>query len=179
ERAERRFPSGELPVQADTRAHRRLGVPLRVSRLGEPRRGGATGRMIDLLRNSWLRLLGLLLLLAGLFFLLRALHHLLTPFLIAFPLAFFLDPPVHAMERLFERLLRRRGSDRHWFHPRAAAVGILALGVLVVIVVVLLFAVPLVTEQIVDTAKKLPGWIQSLREKAWPLIQSLAERYPD
>jgi predicted PurR-regulated permease PerM len=135
--------------------------------------------MKDLIRNPWLRLLGLLAALAGLFLLLRALRHVLTPFAVAFALAYFLNPAVNALERLFEKGLSRSASGRHWMHPRAAAVGILTFAVVVVVAVVLLVAVPVITEQVVDTAKKLPDWARTLRDKAQPVIQRLNLRYPE
>src|SRR4029450_5138528 len=95
ERAQRGVPAGAPALPSDPGADRGLGLPLRVPGLGDPRRSGASGRMKDLIGNPWLRLVGLLAALAGLFLLLRALRHVLTPFGVAFALAYFLNPAVN------------------------------------------------------------------------------------
>lgn len=135
--------------------------------------------MKDLVRNPWMRLLAVVCGLLLLAWLLSALRPVLTPFVVAFGLAYFLNPAANAMERLFEAEIARSRMLRGWLHPRTAAVGVLAGAVLVVLVVIVLFAVPTLAEQVADTARKLPGWMQTLRARVEPVIQRLNLRYPE
>jgi predicted PurR-regulated permease PerM len=135
--------------------------------------------MKDIVRSAWMRLL---LLVAGLLlfvWLLLAVRQVLTPFAVAFALAYFLNPLANALERILQRGIERSRLLRGWLHPRSAAVGIIAGLVLVVVVVLILFVVPTVMQQLVDTAKKLPDWARTIRAKVEPAIQRLNLRYPE
>jgi predicted PurR-regulated permease PerM len=101
-----------------------------------------------------------------------------TPFLLAFALAYALNPLVNALERGFGRILpRRRG--RPLVSPRPAAVGVLFALVVAVALLILLFGVPAAFHQASDAVKKLPTDFESLRVKLEPKLQRLSERYPN
>lgn len=123
-------------------------------------------------QNAWFRLIAGLVLLAGLVYVLRALGGALTPFGIAFALAYFLNPPVNAMERAF----RSRGFTKQ---PRALAVGILTTVVLAVAIAAVVIVVPVITGQISETVRKLPQYFETLRAKIEPLYQRLNVQYPE
>lgn len=135
--------------------------------------------MSGLLERSTVRLaatVGGLSLLAWLLYLLRGV---LTPFAVAFALAYFLNPAVSWMEDLFERRVARMRLVRGWFHTRAAAVGVLTVAVLLVVAAVLLLVVPAVYHQVSETVAKLPEYMRTLRARVEPAIQRLNLRYPE
>lgn len=134
--------------------------------------------MNDAWRNPWARFAALAGGLALVFWLVSALRSILTPFAAAFALAYFLNPAANALEDAFVRQNERRRTLR-WLDPRAAAVGILAGTVVVVLVAALLFVVPAASDQVADTAQKLPTYVQSLRAKVQPAIEKLNLRYPE
>ena len=124
------------------------------------------------LRNPWVRAL---LAVAAIVLLLRALEavrEVLTPFAVAFALAYFLNPAASALERALERPGRR-------IHPRTVAVGVIALFALLALVAVLLFVLPAVYHQLADAVTKLPGWLRALRGRLEPVYQRLNLRYPE
>ena len=103
----------------------------------------------------------------------------LTPFAVAFTLAYGLNPLVNWLERGFARLLPRIPVAGPRIPPRAAAVGVLA--VLLVLVLVVLFAVviPVVVHQVSETVAKVPSYLQVLRAKVEPAYQRLNLKYPE
>jgi predicted PurR-regulated permease PerM len=122
-----------------------------------------------------MRVVGLLLLLGLLLWAIAWLRGILTPFAVGFALAYVLNPPANGLERLFKRLLRRLP----WVSPRAVAVATLALLMLVVVTLILLLVVPTVTQQVTETASKLPGYAERLRARVEPVIERLNVRYPE
>jgi predicted PurR-regulated permease PerM len=125
----------------------------------------------QILRNPWVRLIAALaaivLLLRGL----EALREVLTPFVIAFALAYFLNPVVTGLERT----LARGGR----MHPRTAAVMLIAVLVLLAIVCVVMFVVPAVYHQVSEAIARLPDWVRALRGRLEPLYQRLNLQYPE
>lgn len=134
--------------------------------------------MRRLAANPWLRLAALLATLLALGFLLGRLSGVLTPFAVAFGLAYFLNPVVNSLERAFERLLARRPRLGRLIAPRAAAVGLLCVAVTLALALVLLIVVPTLARQVSDTAAKLPGYVQTLRERVEPWVERVSGRYP-
>jgi predicted PurR-regulated permease PerM len=132
----------------------------------------------DLLRKPWVKVALAVLLLALLFWALQRLREVLTPFAIAFAVAYFLNPPVNAMERGLGRLLGRLRFLHGRLNPRMVAVGILALVLVLVLVLILLFVVPAGYHQASDTAAKLPEYLKLLRAKIEPAYQRLHVQYP-
>jgi len=120
----------------------------------------------ELLRSPWVRVGLLLLALVALLWCLSLLSAVLTPFAIAFAAAYFLNPPVNAMEAFFERDIARSRLFRGRMDPRGAAL-------------VILLVVPAASHQISEAAGKLPGYLRSAREKLEPLYQRLNLRYPE
>jgi predicted PurR-regulated permease PerM len=108
-----------------------------------------------------------------------ALRGALTPFGIAFALAYFLNPLVNGMERFFERDIARSALLRGRLHPRAAAVGVLAVLVALALLALVLIVVPLVYEQVSEAVSKLPDYMRTLRAKIEPAYQRLNLRYPE
>ena len=134
--------------------------------------------MKDLLRKPWVRVALTAVVLVLLFWALRRLRDVLTPFAIAFAVAYFLNPPVNAMERGLGRLFRRVRFLHGRVNARMVAVGILAVVVALVLVLTLLFVVPAGYHQASDTAAKLPEYLRLLRAKIEPAYQRLHVQYP-
>jgi len=127
--------------------------------------------MNEIFRNPWVRLIAAI---AGVVLLLRAvgaLRDVITPFLIAFALAYFLNPLVTLLERTFARGGR--------MHPRTAAVMLIAVLVLLVVVCVVVFVFPAVYRQVTYAIGRLPDWVRQLRGRLEPLYQRLNLRYPE
>lgn len=135
--------------------------------------------MKDLLQSSWARLGLALLALAALLWCLSLLGGVVTPFAIAFALAYFLNPPVNAMERFFAGDIARSRIFRGRLDARAAAVGLLCVAATLVVCLVIAVVVPAASHQISEAAGKLPGYLRSLREKLEPIYERLNLRYPE
>ncbi len=134
--------------------------------------------MIAVARNPWVRAVLALAVLAALGLLLARLSGVLAPFGVAFGLAYLLNPPVNAMERGFARLLRRAPRLARVLHPRTAAVGLLCVTAALALALVVVVVVPTVAHQVTEAASKLPGWVQTVRAKAEPLLEQVRGRYP-
>jgi predicted PurR-regulated permease PerM len=132
----------------------------------------------DLLRRPLIKVALTAVVLALLLWGLNRLRDVLTPFAIAFTLAYFLNPPVNAMERGLARLIKRVGFLHGRLNPRLVAVGILAVAVVLVLILVLLFVVPAGYHQASDTAGKVPEYLKLLRAKIEPAYQRLHVQYP-
>jgi predicted PurR-regulated permease PerM len=114
---------------------------------------------------------------AALVWMVIALKGVVTPFAVAFALAYFLNPPVNALERGLVRILpRRRGQPI--LHPRSAAVGMLLLVVAGVLALVFAVGVPAAFHQATEAVAKLPEDVESLRTKLEPKLQRFGEKYP-
>lgn len=135
--------------------------------------------MRELLRSAWVRVGLLLLVLAAVLWCLSLLASVLTPFVIAFAFAYFLNPAVNAMERFFSRDIARSRLLRGRLKPRAAAVGILCVAVVLVLGLVIAVVVPAAWTQVSEAAAKLPGYLRTLRARLEPIYQSLNLRYPE
>jgi predicted PurR-regulated permease PerM len=135
--------------------------------------------MKELLSRPPVRLALVLLLVAGLLWCLSLLEPVLTPFGIAFAIAYFLNPPVNALERFFEGDIAKSRLVRGRLHARTAAVGILIAAALVSLVLALLFLVPVLAHQVAEAVRRLPGYIQSARARLEPLYEKLNLQYPD
>jgi len=131
------------------------------------------------LRNPWLRLAlaagAVLLVLWGLLRLLA----ILTPFVVAFALAYFLNPAVNALEGLLARGMRRAPRLGRRIDARVLAVGFLAAAVLVAFVVALLIVAPAVYKQAAEAVARMPEYARVLRARAEPLLERLQLRYPE
>ncbi len=128
--------------------------------------------MKEALRNPWLRLVAAIVAVVLLVRAVGAIREVLTPFAIAFALAYFLNPLVTAFERV-----AARGGAR--LQPRAAAVTLIALLVLLVIVVFVVFVVPTVYRQVSYAISRLPDWVRAMRGRLEPLYQRLNLKYPE
>ncbi len=124
-------------------------------------------------RALWRVLLGLGVAAALVWAVIR-LQSILTPFAVAFALAYFLNPATNALEDFYKRIFRRL----RWVAPRAAAVGTLFVALVLVVVLVALVVVPTIYRQVSETAAKLPGYVQRVRAEVEPAIQRLNLRYP-
>jgi predicted PurR-regulated permease PerM len=134
--------------------------------------------VIELLRKPWLRPLlgiGLLVLAVWMFVSLRSV---LRPFIVAFVLAYFLNPVANTLESFLERRSSPTSRLRQHLQARAVAVGIITILIVALLVVVTLTVVPTVSDQVVQTAKKVPDYARTLRSRLEPLIQRLNLRYP-
>lgn len=128
--------------------------------------------MREALRSPWLRLAAAVGAVALLAWALVAVRDVLTPFAVAFALAYFLNPAATALERALARQGRTVGA-------RTAAVAIIAVAFLMVLAGVLLFGVPAVYHQLTEAIAKLPEWVRGLRGRLEPLYQRLNLRYPE
>jgi predicted PurR-regulated permease PerM len=100
-----------------------------------------------------------------------------TPFLLAFALAYALNPMVNGLERAIGRVApRRRG--RPIVSPRPVAVGVLFALVVAAVLAVVIFGLPAAFHQVSDAVKTLPADFQSLRTKLEPKLDRLSQRYP-
>jgi predicted PurR-regulated permease PerM len=103
-------------------------------------------------------LIGLLLGLVGLYLL----RNILLPFVAGLAIAYMLDPVCDWLER--------RGFSR------PAATVIISACIVVVLVVALVFLLPLVEQQIVDFAGRLPGFVEALANRLLPTLASFGEQ---
>jgi predicted PurR-regulated permease PerM len=136
--------------------------------------------MSDFLRRPLTRavlvVLGILLFFRAVY----ALRDPLTPFAVALALAYFLNPLVNGMERVFARgLSRAPAAVRDRVDPRMVAVGLLAVTVLIIFMAVVLVVVPQVYQQVSDTVAKLPDYVNRLRARLEPAYQRLHLKYPE
>jgi predicted PurR-regulated permease PerM len=133
----------------------------------------------ELLRSPWARLGLLLLALLVLLWCFSLLAAVLTPFAIAFALAYFLNPPVNAMERFFAGDIAKSRLFRGRLDPRTAAVGILCVAVALVVSLLVALVVPAAWHQVSEAVSKLPGYVQTARTRLEPLYERLNLRYPE
>ena len=103
----------------------------------------------------------------------------LTPFAASLALAYFLNPPVNALERVFDRFLSKSPALRRRVEPRVVAVALLVLVVVGAFVLALVFVVPAAYHQIADAATKLPAYLANLRARVEPLYERLNLQYPE
>jgi len=101
----------------------------------------------------------------------------LTPFFVALALAYFLDPPVDAIEGVLSRRLPRGLRAR--LAPRTLAVGLLVSGVVLALAIAVLFVVPVVAHQVRETASRMPEYLQVLRSRVEPVYERLNLSYPE
>jgi len=135
--------------------------------------------MTPLWRAPAVRLVLILAVLALLVWATIALRSVVTPFAVAFAVAYFLNPLVNGFERLIEMGLRRRPHLAAVVHPRTIAVGALCAVVVAVVVLVVAIAVPAGYHQVVETAGKVPGYVVTLHARIQPAIETLRVRYPE
>jgi predicted PurR-regulated permease PerM len=129
-------------------------------------------------RNPWLRLALACALLLALGWAMRELSGPLTPFAVAFALAYFLNPVVNLLERWIARAIKGSPRLARAVPARAAAVGLLCACVFLALALVLLIVVPTVYHQVADAAAKLPGYLQTARARIQPVVERLNMRYP-
>lgn len=134
--------------------------------------------MPNVFRSPVVRLVLFLAVVALVVWFVIALRSVVTPFAVAFAMAYFLNPPVNALERLLERLLVRFPRLAAAVHPRTIAVGVLCMAVIGVLVLALIIAVPAGYQQVMETAQKLPGYVVTLHSRIEPALQTLSVRYP-
>src|SRR5262249_14313190 len=142
------------PVLADPGGHGDLRAALRLPPL-PPAHERVVSRIFA---NPWVRLLLLVGTLALVWLVLQRLAGVLTPFAVAFALAWLLNPAVNALEG---RLSGRAALARR-MEPRAAAVGLLAVVLVLVLVGGLLLVVPALVHQIAEAVAKVPAYAQEL-----------------
>jgi predicted PurR-regulated permease PerM len=125
--------------------------------------------------KRWMRWAVVVLVLALVAWAILRLGDVLTPFAIAFALAYILNPLANGLERLYGRLARRL----RFVGPRTAAVGTLCVVAVGVAAAIALVVIPTVVHQVTETAAKVPGYAETLRARLDPLIQRLNLRYPE
>jgi predicted PurR-regulated permease PerM len=133
----------------------------------------------DVFRRPWFRLLLVLAGVALVLWLLYRLREPLTPFAVAFALAYFLNPLTNALERRLGSPLSRLPWVGGRVHPRMVAVGLLAVLLAVVVIISAVVLVPAAYHQVAETVVKVPGYVQVLRTKLEPAYQRLNLRYPE
>jgi len=135
--------------------------------------------MKQAIRNPWVQLVlvgaGIVTVVWGLL----ALSGVLTPFAVAFVLAYFLNPAVNALEGGLERLLGRRPGLRRRVHPRTVAVALLALAVLAALAAGVWLVVPVVARQVGETAARVPEYAREIRTRLEPVAVRLNLQYPE
>lgn len=133
--------------------------------------------MKGLWARPWVRLLAFLVVLLLLGWALYRLRSALMPFAVAFGLAYFLNPVVNGLERVFTRAFGGRALLRK-LPPRAAAVGVLAVVVALVLALAVVLVVPAIYHQVSETAAKLPEYFQVVRARVEPFYQRMNLQYP-
>ena len=128
--------------------------------------------------RPWVRLLALVAVVALVGWGLYRLRGALAPFAVAFGLAYFLNPVVNALEGTFARAFGGRFGLRK-VPPRAAAVGVLAVVVILTLALAVVLVVPAVYHQVSDTVAKLPEYFRVVRAKLEPFYQRLNLQYPE
>ncbi len=128
--------------------------------------------------NPWVRLLAILVALYLLGWTVFRLSSALMPFAVAFGLAYFLNPIVNHLERVFTRAFAGRRLLQR-VPPRGAAVGVLAVLAVLVLVLAVMLVVPAVYHQITAAIAKLPDYLQVIRSKVEPIYQRLNLKYPE
>lgn len=135
--------------------------------------------MKEYLRRPWVQagvVLGALVVFGWLLYNLR---DPLTPFAVAFALAYVLNPLANWLERGFARVLPRLPTLGPRLPPRTAAVGVLAVLLVVALVVLFAFVVPALYHQVGETVAKVPEYLKVLRAKVEPIYQRLNLQYPE
>jgi predicted PurR-regulated permease PerM len=89
----------------------------------------------------------------------------LTPFFVAFALAYVLDPVVDGLQRLHL--------------PRSAAIAVLLLGVVGAAITLSLVVYPTVRLEVEALAQALPGYVTTIQQWLTPVIKRLAQMDPD
>jgi predicted PurR-regulated permease PerM len=130
-------------------------------------------------RRRWLRLLAVAAGAVLVLWALKALASALTPFFVAFALAYFLNPAVNAIEAVFARGLAGSRLVGVRVRPRTAAVATLTVVVLLVLVMAVLIIEPIVYNQVADAVRKAPDYLRTLRARVEPLYERLNLRYPE
>jgi len=133
--------------------------------------------MNDVLRTPAARIVALLGGVVLFLWIFKVVAPILTPFFVAFALAYFLNPLVNGLERWFGSALPPALRAR--VAPRTVAVGLLVLALVIVLAGAILFAVPVVSDQFKAAVAKAPGYVNTLRAKIEPLYQRLNLRYPE
>jgi predicted PurR-regulated permease PerM len=134
--------------------------------------------MNSVFRSPVVRLILFVAVVALLVWFVVALRSVVTPFAVAFAFAYFLNPPVNALETMLDRMLVRFPRLAAVVHPRTIAVGVLCAAVVGVLVLAVVIAVPAGYQQVAETAQKLPGYVVTLHSKVEPALQRLEVRYP-
>lgn len=134
--------------------------------------------MSGLWSRTWFRLLVIVAGLALLGWALFRLRSALMPFAVAFGLAYFLNPVANGLERVFARMLGGKKVLSR-IPPRAAAVGVLAVLVALVVVAAVMLVVPAVYHQVSETIAKMPEYFNVIRAKVEPFYQRLNLKYPE
>ncbi len=93
-----------------------------------------------------------------------ALRAVLTPLLLAFAMAYLLNPVVTRLER--------------WRVPRAAGVLLTVLGFLILVTAFFLLVIPAVVRELVTAAQALPAQLQALLQRLEPWLERAGVRLP-
>jgi predicted PurR-regulated permease PerM len=135
--------------------------------------------LIDWRRSPTVRLLAIVAVAALVLWAVVALHSVMTPFAVAFALAYVLNPLVNRLEAGLGRLLRSRRTGRPRLSPRPVAVGILFAVVVAAAALIGLVGIPAAFHQASDALRKLPSDAESLRTTLAPTLDRLSARYPE
>jgi predicted PurR-regulated permease PerM len=95
--------------------------------------------------------------------LLYVLRGILLPFVAGMAIAYFLDPLCDRLEAL--------GFSRSW------AVAIVGIGFVLIVAAALLVVLPMLQNQVVELANRLPGYATKLSQHLLPQLQALAARF--
>lgn len=134
--------------------------------------------MKRLLDSAWARILLFIVVLVAFVYAVNRLSAVLTPFAVAFALAYFLNGAVNALERSLVPTLARLGRLGRIVEPRTAAVALLALFLAAGVIASLVYVVPVVAIQLSEAAAKVPVWARQAQASLQPVIERLNLRYP-
>ncbi len=114
-------------------------------------------------QRRWIRI-GILALIIGLIVVLYLLRSVLWPFLIAFFIAYILNPWINFLQR--KRF------------PRTLAILVVMIFFTIVVTLTAWIIIPQASREFSDFAKKVPGYVQVVRSYVEPKFQDLTQRYP-
>lgn len=117
-----------------------------------------------ILTNPWLRLAFILISLGLCVYFIYYMSSIFFPLLLAFVIAYVLDPVVDRLERPY--------------FPRGLICGLIVLLLIVIFILILIYFVPKLFDEIISFAKSIPDYIEKIKTLLEPHIKKLHDRYP-
>jgi len=114
--------------------------------------------------NPWVRLVLIIAAFSASVFLIYYMRSIFFPLVLAFVIAYVLDPVVDRLSKPF--------------FPRALISGLLVLILIVVFILILIYFVPKLFGEVLNFFKSIPDYVEKIKTLLEPHIQKLHEKYP-